>query len=697
MKKLFLFISLGFAFNAKADYWTPKAAYPGAGKELPISFSIGDYGYAGCGANANDFWRYDPATDSWTQEATVPGATARRAGIGFSINDKGYAGTGDGPLNDFYEYDPAANTWTAKASMSIARNFAAAFAIGTKGYVGGGNYLNDLWEYDSSTDVWTQKSDLPFSWWGHAAAFAIDDKGYFSTGLAPGFTAETWEYDPVTNSWTQRATMPGGVRSDARGFAICGKGYVMTGGEGPYYNDLWQFDPVLNSWIQKADIPTNGRDDGASFAIGSKGYFGLGQISGSTDTIDFWEYTPDSACSISNIPSASFYSSDTSLCEAVCIDFIDASVNSPTSWEWSFPGGNPSSSTLQNPTSICYYAAGTYDVILIATNNSGADTIVMQNFITVNVIPIVNITQSNDTLYSSPGNFYQWYTGGNAINGATDNFYIPPAEDFYTVVITDANGCTAADTISFSLASQTSFATSDTDICEKFCINFYDSSQNNPTSWLWNFPGGTPGSSVDQNPTNICYQNPGIFDVTLVTSNANGIFDTLTLSNYITVYTNPFAPVITQNGNTLTSTSAASYQWQLNSLNIPGATNQSYTITQSGLYTVIIGDANGCNAQASVDASLVGISDMEENSFVNIFPNPSSGSFIVEWLYGQMVGNVLIDVVNTLGQNVFSSTEIISSPNLKKEIELSDVARGVYFIEIKTEDEFVRKKILIAE
>src|SRR6185295_11760888 len=103
------------------------------------------------------------------------------------------------------------------------------------------------------------------------------------------------------------------------------------------------------------------------------------------------------------------------------------------------------------------------------------------------------------------------------------------------------------------------------------------SSLNNPTSWLWEFPGGNPSTSTDQNPMNICYNTPGTYDVTLITTNAGGS-DTLTLSNYITVYTNPFAPLISQTGNTLTSTPATTYQWQLNSVDIPGATNQSYTI-----------------------------------------------------------------------------------------------------------------------
>lgn len=246
------------------------------------------------------------------------------------------------------------------------------------------------------------------------------------------------------------------------------------------------------------------------------------------------------------------------------------------------------------------------------------------------------------------------------------------------------------------------FIVSDTTICEKFCIDFFDSSSNNPVSWLWIFPGGSPAGSSDQNPSNVCYQNPGVFDVTLIATNANGNSDTLTLPDYITVYTNPFAPVITQAGNVLSSSPATSYQWQLNLVDIPGATNQSYTILQSGLYTVLIGDENGCKAQASIDAFLVGIPEVDENSFVNIFPNPSSGSFMVEFSYANLVSNetenwwLEIKVVNTLGQIVFSSIDKTYSPSFKKEIDIINAAHGVYFVVIKTENDIIRKKIVIA-
>src|SRR6185369_4295293 len=101
--------------------------------------------------------------------------------------------------------------------------------------------------------------------------------------------------------------------------------------------------------------------------------------------------------------------------------------------------------------------------------------------------------------------------------------------------VTNSSGCTAADTIYFSLYPTTSFSASDTTICQKLCMDFFDQSGNNPTSWKWSFPGGSPSSSTQQNPTSICYNNPGVYDVTLITTNYLGS-DTLMLTGYITVY-----------------------------------------------------------------------------------------------------------------------------------------------------------------
>jgi len=65
-------------------------------------------------------------------------------------------------------------------------------------------------------------------------------------------------------------------------------------------------------------------------------------------------------------------------------------------------------------------------------------------------------------------------------------------------------------------------------------INFTDMSSGNPTSWAWTFPGGTPGTSIDQNPMNVTYNTAGTYNVTLTATNAQGN-DTETKTGYITV------------------------------------------------------------------------------------------------------------------------------------------------------------------
>jgi hypothetical protein len=65
---------------------------------------------------------------------------------------------------------------------------------------------------------------------------------------------------------------------------------------------------------------------------------------------------------------AFFSASDVIVCEGQCINFTDGSFNTPTNWTWTFAGGIPSSSTAQNPSTICYLNAGVYPVNLTATN-----------------------------------------------------------------------------------------------------------------------------------------------------------------------------------------------------------------------------------------------------------------------------------------------------------------------------------------
>ena len=98
---------------------------------------------------------------------------------------------------------------------------------------------------------------------------------------------------------------------------------------------------------------------------------------------------------------------------------------------------------------------------------------------------------------------------------------------------------------------------------------------------------------------------------------------------------------------------------------------------------------------ASKDVLITGIDAVNDDASITIYPNPSSGRITIEFSGAAITGDVSIDIMNTLGQKVFSSEENIIAVNWRKNIELNDVARGICFIEIKSENGLLRKKIII--
>ncbi|PCJ23048.1 MAG: hypothetical protein COA97_12460, partial [Flavobacteriales bacterium] len=148
---------------------------------------------------------------------------------------------------------------------------------------------------------------------------------------------------------------------------------------------------------------------------------------------------------------ASFSSTDSTLCAGDCINFTDLSFGGvATGWTWSFPGAVTTSSSVQNPTNICYNNAGSFGVELIVTDGVNIDTLLIPNFITVSSLPTVTAnTSANPICVGDPVTL----TGGGATSYTWDNSvtngiaFNPSTTTFYTVTGTDANNCQNTDTI----------------------------------------------------------------------------------------------------------------------------------------------------------------------------------------------------------------------------------------------------------
>lgn len=82
---------------------------------------------------------------------------------------------------------------------------------------------------------------------------------------------------------------------------------------------------------------------------------------------------------------ADFEASVNSIGVGQYVNFEDNSIGGVTSYEWTFEGGTPSSSTVKNPDGILYAAAGEFDVTLTITTDEGSSTESKEGYIVVTV------------------------------------------------------------------------------------------------------------------------------------------------------------------------------------------------------------------------------------------------------------------------------------------------------------------------
>ena len=288
MKLVYVFF-LCMCFQVKAQDWVQVTSLPNVFNEThhSFAFSFDDMGYI-VGGNSDsgvrdDFYQYNPATDSWTELAPFPGG-ARGFAIGDIWNGKAYFGFGnDGTsrLNDLWVFDPSNMSWTELASCPCAeRAHPAMIAHNGKVFVGLGSSssgnMNDWWEYDIALNTWSQKDDLPSLSRHHPYQFGIDDYVYTGFGHGNSIFNDWFRYDIAGETWTQVATLPAEGRVAGTQFSYNGLGYVLSG-DGDNHNSMntgefWAYDPVTDTWDELPPHPEGSRWAPASFVINGEVY-----------------------------------------------------------------------------------------------------------------------------------------------------------------------------------------------------------------------------------------------------------------------------------------------------------------------------------------------------------------------------------------------------------------------------------------
>jgi hypothetical protein len=188
------------------------------------------------------------------------------------------------------------------------------------------------------------------------------------------------------------------------------------------------------------------------------------------------------------------------------------------------------------------------------------------------------------------------------------------------------------------------FSMSANPACVNQSIVISDLSANNPTSWSYTMPGATPSVAVVANPT-VTYSSPGIYSITLVTSNITNtsipIVKTITVGSTPTIVANA-VPVCSGSTGTISLSGALSYS--LNNNPVAGA-SAMVSPTATTVYTIT--GFNGCVNTRTVSVmvnptptvSIAGSQNVCAGSQVTL---TASGASTYSWNNGS-TNNVLVD------------------------------------------------------
>ena len=140
----------------------------------------------------------------------------------------------------------------------------------------------------------------------------------------------------------------------------------------------------------------------------------------------------------------------------------------------------------------------------------------------------------------------------------------------------------------------------------------------------------------------------------------------------------PQTPIISQNGNDLVSNTVNGNQWYDQNGIISGVISFIFTPSQSGNYYVIVTE-NGCESEPSniIQFTLTGINTLNNNTSINLYPNPNDANFIIE--INGITGIIYtLKIRNLLGEELLTEKLITSSSKHIQSINLSKLSNGIY-------------------
>jgi hypothetical protein len=147
---------------------------------------------------------------------------------------------------------------------------------------------------------------------------------------------------------------------------------------------------------------------------------------------------------------------------------------------------------------------------------------------------------------------------------------------------------------------------------------------------------------------------------------------------------------ITMDNSASAVATGVTYQWINCAGNVPiaGATNQSFSASESGSFAVIVSDGECSDTSECFTADLSGIDGLNASGF-SIIPNPSNGIITIE--FPTTISNALISITSLNGQLI----ETFTTSSASTSRDLFYLNDGMYLITVATENGNTTKRIVV--
>jgi hypothetical protein len=248
-------------------------------------------------------------------------------------------------------------------------------------------------------------------------------------------------------------------------------------------------------------------------------------------------------------------------------------------------------SDAETTQAITVTASGSY--VVTVTNGSSCSAASSATVVTVNSLPTATITAGGPTTFCQGGNVVLTSSAGASYlwsNAATTQAITVSASSNNSVTLTDANGCSAASSVTVVTVNSNPTATITAGGATTFCQGgSVTLTSSTGASYLWSDAETTQAITVSAS---------GSFTVTVTNGSSCSAASSATV---VTVHSLPTATITAGGATTfcqggsvnLTSSTGSSYLWS------DAETTSTITVSTSGSFTVQVTDANGCSAVSS--------------------------------------------------------------------------------------------------